>query len=559
MGYRTVLRRVRAQAATVGLLAAAAMLPAAPGAHAEPQPAGITIHAAGHYYIPTAHSAYDGDSRFQFEYVAFGPGPGGERPEAHNVKVTVDVSAFAGKVRLTDLGYHCTASGAGGLVVTCDRGTVYGLDTVVAPLVIKPLDGATAGFAGDVKLTVTASDAPTATQDVHAVIGRTHLVTQTYEPRKDLAPGSTVSVRPVIGNSGEVASSGGVQVLFLGGDMDLAGPRYSNCHYSARRSSSFWCEFDQEFTPGTAYTPAAPFSFTLHQSVMEGYVSYLMFPKDTQETLELLYPPSRPNDYPLTGDGPPLTLTAAPLTGLTQNTGQLALTTTQNADLQAVGGTITGKPGDKTEMKLGVRNVGPGTVPYHQSGHGGFDVTIPAGVTVTSVFGMDPPEDPSGWYCSPGKAARAYHCDLRSDLPAGAFTFFRFEVRIDHAVPGAAGKVVVDQPTAPANHDPDPSNDVAPLLVKVTGGGTPTATPTPSHSTAGTSGSTSAGASGSTSGSGGTAGSAGTAGGATSGGTGGVLAHTGATGMWALAGLTAAVLAAGAAALAGTRLRRRRG
>lgn len=562
-------------AAAAGLLAGTALLAGAGPARAARPDLTFTFRAADRYYIPTAHSAPDGDSRFQFAFVAAdhdGPN-GGSGDPAHDVKVAIDVSAFAGKATVGHLGYGCTAGGAGGLVVTCDRGTLYGIDTVVEPFTLTPLAGTPAGFTADIVLTVTASDAPPATHVMHAVVGRTHLMTQEYPRHDGLPPGSAVAFTPSFGNTGEVATTGGFQVLFTTtGPMRLDGPRYSNCHYAGGDLAMFWCGFDQEIAPGTAYAPAAPLSFRTTGSLMQGYVSYLMFPRGTQTAVDLLDPPAGPG-YPETGSGPELRLTPVSTTGLTRASGTIEVGSTQHADFQAIGGTVTGRPGQVVLVPLGVHNAGPGGYEeINGNPGGGFDVTMPKGLTVLSVFSADEDGEEHEWMCAPGRNAPSYHCDLRRPLGAGEDFVFRFQIRIDRAVAGAKGQVRVVQPATVPSRDENPANDVAPITVRVTGapasGGTSSGTTSGTSSGTGSSGGSASGgaASGGTSGtsgsSGGTA-SGGTSGDASSGGTssggdspGGGLAATGAAGAPMAAGLAAIALLAGAGVVVAARRRR---
>ncbi|MEC3996187.1 hypothetical protein VSR01_22780 [Actinacidiphila sp. DG2A-62] len=562
-------RRVAVLLAAAGLLAGVGL--SATAAPARADGASMRFRAADRYYIPTANSAPGGDHRFQFEFVATS-GQGDNVP-VHDVKIAIDVSALAGKVTVGDLGYGCTAGGTDGLVVTCDRGDVNGLDSLTLPLTITPLASAPIGFAADITLTATASDAPSATRVMHAVIGLPHLVTQKLPQVKDLPPGGVASFTPIFGNTGEVTTTHGFQVLFDGSSsLELGGPRYSNCHYSADRSGAFWCQFDQDIAPGTAYTLDRQLSYITTERSMISTVSYLMFPTDTQDSVDLLDPVAGPG-YPLTGTGPVLGLTPSTTDGLTEPTGGFGILSDEEADFQAVGGAIKGKPGDVVMLPLGVRNAGPGGFDFiGENPGGGFDVTMPKGVTVLSVFEPDPDGESQEWMCSPGKNAPVYHCKILIPLEVGAVWQFRFQIRIDRAVRGAVGQVKVVPPTKYSIHDTHPADDVAPITVDVAGGTGGATSGGSAGSTAGStagsaSGSASAGASGgAASASGGIATGGGPASGGTSAGTasggtqpsGGRLAATGAGGTTLLAGLGAAALLAGGAATAIVAARRRR-
>jgi LPXTG-motif cell wall-anchored protein len=432
-----------------------------------PTPGQTRISISGTYYIPT--SEVDMNSGVD-SFVFTDHNADGSTPAMSDV--TIDASAFVGKVTMSDIEFGC---GHVGLISTCHLDASH-VDP--QPFAIQAVPNAPIGFAGDITLTLRVAGAAPSTATVHAVIGRPQLVGEAKPPLTGVAPGTRIDQTPIIANTGQVATMKGFNLTFLSDaqSFELIGQRYSNCHYQAPPSTRFICLFTQDIAPGTAYATDAPVSYRTRPSLTRADVRYLPGTNDT-------YPSAIVDPigaYPVPGDGPVLGLVPAPVPAAGDNPGDLFVYSDQTIDYQAVGATVSGKPGDVVSVDLGVKNGGPGVLNEVYQG-GFYEITLPAGVSLTS----DAPCEP--WT----KPATTYRCILSSALPVGSTDVKHLKLRIDRKVEGAVGKVEVIQPINNDTgeiytHDPDKANDVAPIVMDVTDTGLPSGgpgssgTPTPS-------------------------------------------------------------------------------
>ncbi|MGW0582981.1 hypothetical protein ACWD25_45310 [Streptomyces sp. NPDC002920] len=120
------------------------------------------------------------------------------------------------------------------------------------------------------------------------------------------------------------------------------------------------------------------------------------------------------------------------------------------ADYIPVAETVRGRVGDTVVVRLGVRNLGPGS-PDGEAGS--FAVVPPPGTTVTSIP-WEGDDDDRRYACQPpqGKDNYFFLCDFSP--PAGGSITLGFHIRIDKRIPGAKGSVTVYGP-----NDPVPGND----------------------------------------------------------------------------------------------------
>lgn len=509
-----VLRTAAALLATAGLTLAAGALTAGSARAAEP---GLTLTTQDTYYVM-------GDESFEISLGTVGGSVGAVRD------VTVDLSAFTDRIRLhrDDLALGCFAAD---LVVTCHMDPSI---TRFTPFSAEVTDLAHPDFDASIPVTATAEGAQPATGHSHFILGRTQLRTAALPPRTGVRPGTAVPFSPVIGNKGEAAAQDGVTVLFRtsdrGADAGLYGfavdgARPANCHYAKAPRTDFWCAFDGAVAAGTVYTTDRPLEYRTRQPLMDGDITYEMWPTGTRAPSHA----PRAADYPERGDGPALKLLPSSEGTWDLPTGRMHVTSSQHADYQAVGATVRAERGDVVRVPLGVRNAGPGSVTGAGS-DGALDVTLPAGTTLVSVRAVAPAGDLPQPLCVAGKAAHTYHCPMPAPLLLHQRYMLRFTLRVDRLVPGAKGWVRVVQSAESPARDRDRANDVAPLRVLRPGGAA--------------------------------SGGAGASAGASSpGGSGalpdGELAASGAAG-WTLVGASAGALLLGATAVSVTRRRRTR-
>jgi hypothetical protein len=472
---------------TAGAFGAAALLVAA-GAALPAQAAGgvaLEVDAPATYYLYAPGTGPGFDDLFDDIDLHAKPLDGQQEPMVHGVKVTIDLSALAGKVVLRDAG-SCDISK---LVVTCDVGTVEGSWTL-QPFYIKSADAAKPGESAAVKIHATAADAPTVDRTMKFVIGNPKLSANKLPDVDGIKPGASFDLPVAIKNQGNVPADAGFGVLLDGSDgMEIA-RKHSNCHYEPASwgRAMGWCRFGTVLKPGDAVRFTDPATFDTDTSLMYGDVNYWAWPLDGQPPYGF-----SESDYSLQGDGPPLGLESAGDATFTSSTfGSVTVAADNHADFEAYGDTVEGKVGETVTVTVGTRNLGPGTM--DMSGREGtiynLKFTPPAGTTVVSnpFPGEDDP-----WTCSPRKqGAAAYTCPPYSEtIDTSKNEEFVFRIRIDKKVAGAEGKVEVFPNQQPyPSRDGNPANNVASVPVKVTGGTTGTTTgggtsspsPTPSTS-----------------------------------------------------------------------------
>ncbi|MGP2439872.1 hypothetical protein [Streptomyces sp. JW3] len=167
-----------------------------------------------------------------------------------------------------------------------------------------------------------------------------------------------------------------------------------------------------------------------------------------------------PADHPERGDEAPLKLTRTSATGLTADRTEVHVETTVQADYEPVTATVRGRVGDTVTVRLGLRDHGPGRLPGTET-MGGFQVIPPDGTTVTSVpYSFE--GDDSDWACErPRRGDGAVDCAIGDDgfyevRHEGGTTVIGFRVRIDRRVPGAHGTIRTYNP-----YDRTPGNDTA--------------------------------------------------------------------------------------------------
>ncbi|MET7379042.1 hypothetical protein ABZT08_09445 [Streptomyces sp. NPDC005526] len=316
--------------------------------------------------------------------------------------------------------------------------------------------------------------------------------------------------------------------------------------------SSVICEFDQAVEPGAVYAPERPLVLkALDRALYDDL--FVMVANHEISADENASGPVR-------GTGPAVKLVEQPAGSAATGGGSkspdwdsasVRVSAVNTADFQVTGARLTGRAGATVDAQVKFTNAGPAWV----MGELGTSVTrvlikVPAGTRV--VGGLQ--------YCK-NPAAGTYDCGTaQSWVEEGQVQNYKFRLKIDKAVAGAAGSVALEEEARP--YDVNKANDKADILLDTAGGGSTGGSGTTGGSgstggsgTAGGSGSGSTGGSGTAGGSAATGGGADTSGGSPAGGsaasggasaTGGNLAATGSGPALPLAGTAAAVVAAGA-------------
>ncbi|MFJ3703470.1 MULTISPECIES: hypothetical protein [Streptomyces] len=373
--------------------------------------------------------------------------PGNSEP-ARNIEVVVDASGIEGIARVTKGGHgNCTGSG---WVYTCVYGTLQNDGESNAPFDILGLDGVRPGDSGTVTYTASADNAAPVTGTTRMVVGGPTLGTPGKKLKVDgVTPGEPAPLTPEFANHTRFRADRGVSLrVETGGGLTLR-TRHSNCSYAGAPPTSAWCLFPAGAAPRATYRTSAPLSYVAAEKALHGTLSY-SWSSD----------PEKPAGHTVRGTGAPITLTGTKDGDFDGVSGHVEVDTTVQADYRPVTGTVRGRVGDTVEVRLGVRDLGPGELTNDEA-KGRFEVVPPEGTTVTSVP-YDFEDLNPRWGCErPEKPGGAFVCDLDDDAFAWAreddgTTTIVFHVRIDRQVAGARGSIRTFSP-----YDRTPGNDTA--------------------------------------------------------------------------------------------------
>ncbi|MFD6282090.1 hypothetical protein ACFWFI_42020 [Streptomyces sp. NPDC060209] len=372
--------------------------------------------------------------------------PGNKEP-ARDIKVVVDASGLRGVGRVVEGGYgNCTGSG---WVYTCEYGTLRNDGESNAPFDILGVDGVKPGDSGTITYTASADNAEPVRGTTRMVVGGPTLGAPDEVKVSGVEPGQPAPLTPEFANHTEFAADRGV-ALHIGttGGLTLEA-RHSNCSYAGTSPTSAWCVFPTKAAAGAAYRTSSPLTYVAADKELNGTLSYSWSAA-----------PETPSDHTVHGTGAPITLVGTAGGDFGNVNGVVQVDTTVQADYRPVAGTVRGHVGDTVEVRLGVRDLGPGRLRGDEV-KGRFEVVPPEGTTVTSIpYAFE--DSDIKWGCEqPEKPGGAFVCDLGGE----AFSWSReddgttaivFHVRIDRQVAGAQGTVRTYNP-----YDRTPGNDTA--------------------------------------------------------------------------------------------------
>ena len=274
-----------------------------------------------------------------------------------------------------------------------------------------------------------------------------------------LAPGSGFSYTPAVRNTGDLPTQGVALFLLVSGGVTPS-RKYDNCRYHGpnpgTRMTTVYCEFpDTAVGPGEAYEADAPMTFRAAKYLMEGSIHPQSWPLEAPPpfTLDL-------TDFTRgTAPAPAMRPTSATAT---YGEDPFVVETTQHADFAAVGGEVRGRIGQEVDLRVGMRNRGPGI--FSDTGSVGWlHVTLPAGVSFAE---HDHDHEAACTPDGPGTATRKCAMNF-ADFFRNDFSVV-LHVRIDRAVSGARGGVTI-APERLRPRDTDRTDDVAPISVRVQG------------------------------------------------------------------------------------------
>lgn len=432
-----------------------------------PAPATANSDAALHFsaprlfyvYAPGTGPGFDDQYLYPMVYVP-------HNGVLHDVVITVDASDLDGAISWKEESGECTGDGA---VLTCDLGTLeQALD--FGTFLASALPDSAPGDEGVVRFHATASDAAPLDRELRVVVGRPELAVARVPAPRDLRPGGALDVPVTVTNRGNVPAEGfGVEVA-LPDHVSVVPSGGSPCYYiqpSTGFGSHGYCLFRRRLDPGDEVRLTMPFHLRTDARLMYGDVDVVAFAGGTSTPIDLETRGSVP------GTGPRVRL--RPASGASYPGGVgisvLRLDTGGQADFAAFGDRLRGKVNQTVTVKVGTRNLGPGELDLtaKESEAYRLEFVPPEGTTVTSnpFPGEDDP-----WTCSPGEVgAQTYDCPPYLEaVPLHQRQTYVFRLRIDRRVPGAVGQVrVIPNDTHWSARDPDSTNDVADVVVKVHG------------------------------------------------------------------------------------------
>ncbi|MFE3265632.1 hypothetical protein [Streptomyces sp. NPDC059215] len=348
---------------------------------------------------------------------------------------------------------------------------------------VSPADGAEAGDSAVLRYRLTSPGLPSVTASTSIVVGKPALAVETRADRAGVTPGERVAVSLTLRNTGDVPARGVSLFITARDGLRMAG-KHRNCRY--RGTTSAWCRLpadDVVIPPGASYHLAAPEAFTLTGDATYPTVTFEAAGLGTDH----VPPKERASQYE-SGQGSALryfpgagqndgTDAGAPhATG--ESAAHLELAVRSTSDLLAIADTARGPVGSRADVRVGVRNDGPGSLPAKAR----VEFAVPAGTTVvSSPYDPERDEEVIDQVCraltvngSPvteasvrQPSARRYVCTAQAGK-AGATTTFPFTLRIDKKVAHRGGRVsVADGDSHHPSNDPKTANDTAGVAVSV--------------------------------------------------------------------------------------------
>ncbi|MFJ6561549.1 hypothetical protein ACIQMV_17085 [Streptomyces sp. NPDC091412] len=255
-------------------------------------------------------------------------------------------------------------------------------------------------------------------------------------PVGPVAPGTSLPVPVTVTNKGDAAAEGFRLRVWNSYGLELA-TNYPGCAWTPPVLDTddvpgglLDCTFDTVVEPGATVTLPEPLRLTV--------ASHALF-----ERLDVSIEPLEGTQ----DQNPEDNFTSTPITA--ENT----------ADFAVRGDSVTGAAGEKVTATIGFRNLGPAWFANIGSGDpvGTVTLAVPAGTTVVSA-----PEN-----CR-AEGSGTYRCELRHWATPEDRIQFPFELRIDRVIPNATGAVTLHTSARQAQHDPQPDNAYAELVVNAT-------------------------------------------------------------------------------------------
>ncbi|WP_369145726.1 CARDB domain-containing protein [Streptomyces sp. R44] len=365
-------------------------------------------------------------------------------------RLTVDVSGLAG---IADVTWPDTCAPAGTTAV-CSFPEVPLTGEAPVEVKLRAAAGAAAGVTGQINYTATATTgsgtlvAPEGSTTVRVASGPDLVVTQAA-PVTGVAPGSTVPVPVSVVNKGNEAANGVQVTLYVTRGLDL-GTVAPQCtreplgEGTIKPLTKIDCAFDDVVAPGGTFALPTALQARTAPYAMAERVDIGVHARGGAEDLD---------------------------PGSNGTVASIGVTNT--ADFAVRGARLTAAAGETVRADVTFRNRGPAWVANLGSGDpvGSVDVTVPQGATATTVpDACEPRTADGGWWESEVRTgAPRYVCQLPIWVAEQQSMTFPFELRVDTAVTGAKGAIVLNPPYGTGfAFDPNAKNNKAKLVLNPT-------------------------------------------------------------------------------------------
>ncbi len=400
-----------------------------------------------------------------------------------NAQLTVDTTRLAG---IADLGLPqgCTAKGR---VYTCPE---WNLDfpriNLTQNFWLSTAKGAKPGAHGTLHITLTASNAQSASADVRVDVGGPDLKVKQLPWPQPVKVGATVSPAIEFANLGSLPTSKIYVQLTTDPGLDYK-RRPSNCEYATEPGDKTWpgeadaiCTINAVVAPGETYR-IDPLQFGVSASAYYSYSDISLLAKDDAQFSGI--PAWRNRLHFVRGTAPAVTahkiqdpsVAAGPRRSYDNRT-MLAIQADNTADFAAVGAWVPDASGTHGTLTIGAANHGPASIEDRSGGDGmpSVRMTVPDGATVTSI-----PANCSAVTWENGKQVahpNKYECRAfgGSWAATGTKSLFAFGLKLTNASVKAVAPISLQNeaslygkghPTAVMPWDHNPSNDATTVVL----------------------------------------------------------------------------------------------
>ncbi|MFB9186016.1 hypothetical protein ACFFX1_48525 [Dactylosporangium sucinum] len=409
--------------------------------------------------------------------------------DAKNPRFTIDASPIAAFATLTptDDGM-CMVTGS---TTTCELPSGSYANLMVS-FILAPTDGAKAGMKGTLKLVATADNTGEAASVTKVTVadGFDLVAIDDSHGEQPAKPGDDVWIPATYFNEGNRTAEDSAFTFWF--DSAFAPDEYDGCTYTDWKSGvEVTCPLGEPLEPGHGVT----FVTADEGSQTPGFHAKVKGDAARYHRVDFVAGPSgggldvatslrsKVSSKKATG-GRSFAAVAKPQTKAQSveinnqdNYADTEFKIANTVDIASTGATATGGAGDVVKVKIGIKNVGKGTVDAYYTGGDPswrYYLVVPDGAEVVAV----PDECDGLWQESGGTKAghvpgkRFYECANRDEqFSPGASSTVEFGFKITQVIARATGTVSFQHPLLHdvVSKDDNPANDLAEVVLNPTG------------------------------------------------------------------------------------------